>query len=199
MAFPNDHRTKSFFNRPQSFSLVHFEGAVQTDIPPLLVRCGYRCLAEARFTAPFMAAYAELAYPELPHIASPDNTIVHKGCYTVPRGAVLLDPETVIGSLYLEQLQEFCAIKLRSCHCRFVGTRVRKRRTHQDWAFWRRDTDVPHPGRNQRASKPRLILRCLRNPLAGDSFNAWMALGIPIQEVFGEIEVWGFKLDRATV
>ncbi len=191
MVLPLDDRLRRAFERPPTFSFVHFDGDVQNYILSLLERCGYRPISKTYFRAPFQDAFTALEKVE-----GPGNTIVKKGCYPVAGGTVLLDPEMIIGVSHAPQLEQFC--KQQSVHATVV--------------FWERVSEsISHTvigpegiesktflfrGKPEGEQvKPSTVL--LRDPTPKGLIQILAAAGIPVGQVFGDIDVWAFKLDES--
>lgn len=185
----DEHRLMRLFERPPSFSLVFFDGDLTAQLPDLLEKCGYRILGTAQATGPLLALNAEMSDPQ-----GPNNSIVFKGFFKAGNFTVLIEPEMVLFAAS-DQLSGFCeqystravaAIWERASESAGLVEYDNRGVTRQTWFSQGVPTGEqidPH-------------LHIVERPNSEGLKAALQELGIPVQQVFGQVDVAVLQLQE---
>lgn len=90
-----------FTSDSPSFSVIYFAGGVHDKLPSLLTNCGYQIIEHIPYNGSFFDLLDQIS-------RSPARTIVYKATYSLSSGAVLVDPEMIVGTVDDRPLQAFC-------------------------------------------------------------------------------------------
>jgi hypothetical protein len=179
--FFTSERTKNFFQRPSSFSLVLFKGDVANDLPKLLENCRYKVLKSSAVKTNFPDLYANLPAPN-----GPKNALVSKAFCRLSGYTVLCEPEMVLFT-NSKELARFCS----------------EHSTEIIAAIWERVsetvslTQISAAGVTRQtfyiAGKPEGEQKQPHKPIQDDPTNkgllrALAELGVPLSELNGEVE-----------
>ena len=189
MARSDSQSSGSFVSESPSFSVLYFIGDVRDDLRSLLTDCNYRIVGRASCSGSFFDLLDRIS-------RSPARTIVYKAAYSISSGAVLVDPEMLIGTVDDGPLQAFC----------------KKHRTIARVAIWERFTrsiiarqisanGIEIDFQSIAGATPRKPLNAppdlVRWPEPGRLLEFLAADGVQTDQIFGNVLAQIFTLDEA--